>query len=121
MGRKWDDKEIAILKNNYNRHGGAKVRKMLQRYGSERSVVAIHNKASELMVWRDGPEGCVSVRRFVHDQRPELNLDYYRVAFEACKDGVLVDFKSHYARYYVPVDWAEQWLEKYRKGKTNLS
>lgn len=104
----WSAREEQILSRWYSRAGGRKVQQILANNGFNRTYKSILLKAQRLMLYRDPPEGYISIY-WASRARGD---GYYRILYYACKDGVLLTREGGRVQHFVPIEWAEKMFIK---------
>lgn len=102
----WSRVEHKILVDHYPMIGAEGVQKMLADAGYERSSRAIMNHAWNYDIRHGEIPGYVTVNE-LHPSNKGNQAKYYRMLFEACKDGVLLELPTTRLKYLVPIEWAE--------------
>ena len=113
--RKWEEQELKILERTFPTKGAAGTQRKLEEKGYRRTRQAIMQKACSILLYRDPPEGYVTVNSMITGGRGD---GYYQVLFTALQEGVLHDTKGPFRRYFVPEEWALNYLEVPKDQRT---
>lgn len=103
----WSLTEHRILKEHYPRIGAEGVKELLDDAGYDRTLQAIRNHAWTYDIRHGDIPGYVTVNE-LHPSNKGAASRYYRMLFEACKDGVLLELPTNRVKYLVPIEWVEK-------------
>jgi len=83
---------------------------MLLDYGYDRSESALNSRAHDHMLSVGDVPGYVSVAHMINGRTK--SAQYYKVLWEACRDGVLLKLPTSRNKWQVPIEWADKWANE---------